>query len=218
MGKLFVIEGVDGSGKSTQAKLVAEALERMGKKVKLINYPTYTRSSALIEMYLAGEFGENANDVNAYAASTFYAVDRCADYLANWKKDYDDGAIVISSRYTTSNEVHQAVKLPAQERDGYIEWLEDFEYNKVGIPKPDKVFFLDMAPKYTQKLISHRYEANGGKRDIHEKDEAYLQHCYDSASYVREKLGWVKIDCVEDERILSIEEITAKLLAEIERA
>ncbi len=216
-GKLIVIEGVDGSGKSTQARLVAEALAKAGKKVKLINYPTYTRSSALIEMYLEGRFGENVDDVNAFAASTFFAVDRCADYLENWRRDFEDGALIISSRYTTSNEVHQAVKLPRDERDTYIEWLEDLEYNKIGIPRPDAVYFLDMSPVYSQKLISHRYDENGGKRDIHEKDSAYLMHCYETACEVSQKLGWKKVDCVENGEILTVEQILAKLLAEIER-
>ncbi len=214
-GRLIVIEGVDGSGKSTQARLVAEALAEAGHKVKLINYPTYTKSSALIEMYLEGRFGQHANDVNAYAASTFFAVDRCADYLENWKKDYDEGSLIISSRYTTSNEVHQGVKLPEGERDKYIEWLEDFEYNKIGIPRPDVVYFLDMAPEYTQRLITHRYDENGGKRDIHEKDNEYLQHCYNTAYSISEKLGWKKISCVENGEILSVEEIKNRLLKEI---
>lgn len=215
-GKLIVIEGVDGSGKSTQVSLVCEALKAKGKKVKQISFPTYTKSSALIEMYLAGEFGNSPDDVNAYAASTFYAVDRYASYMSDWKKDYDEGALVITARYTTSNAIHQSVKLEGEEREKYLLWLEDYEYGLMGLPSPDEVIFLDMPIEKGQELLSKRYGNVESKKDVHERDVSYQKKCYDTAVDISGRLGWHRIDCTDGGRIKAIDEITKEILDVIE--
>ncbi|MBQ1451182.1 MAG: deoxynucleoside kinase, partial [Clostridia bacterium] len=169
MGKLIVIEGLDGSGKSTQTKLVKEYLESKGADVHQIKLPDYeSDSSALVRMYLRGEFGSSPADVGAYAASSFYAVDRYANFVTKWKEDYESGRIILADRYATSNAAHQMTKLARDEWDDYLAWLEDFEYVKIGIPKPSLVVFLDMPVEISQKLMTSRYSGDEGKKDVHE--------------------------------------------------
>lgn len=217
-GKLIVIEGLDGSGKSTQINILAEKVKEMGYDYKQIKLPNYDgESSALVKMYLAGEFGKNPEDVNAYAASAFYAVDRFASFKTIWKDDYEKGAVILADRYTTSNAYHQMIKQPEENWDNYIEWLEDFEYNKIGIPKPDLVIYLDMPVEISQKLMSKRYEGNESKKDVHEANVAYLNACRKAASYAAEKMGWVKIACSDGENARSIESIAEEIRASIER-
>ena len=187
---LIVIEGLDGSGKGTQsAKLAAYAEEHGG--ARKITFPDYdSPSSALVKMYLAGDFGTDAGSVNAYAASTFYAVDRFASYQMQWKADYLAGKTIIADRYVTANIVYQLSKLPETEWDSFIHWLEDLEYGKLGLPRPDRVLYLDVPPEVSQKLLQNRYQGDLTKKDIHEKDLAYLLHCRECALFAAEKLGW----------------------------
>ena len=191
---LIVIEGLDGSGKATNAALLADYLTKNGHTVKKITFPVYdSDSSAPVRMYLSGQFGKKPGDVNAYAASALYAVDRFASYRTDWKTDLESGAWVIADRYTTSNAVHQASKLAGAERDSYLEWLYDFEFDKIGLPRPDAVIYLDVPPAVSQKLIEGRYAGDNSKKDIHEQDVQYLEHCRTAAIYAADKLGWHKI-------------------------
>lgn len=213
---LIVIEGLDGSGKGTQAeKLFAYA---SGKKSAMkITFPDYdSPSSSLVKMYLAGEFGQEAEDVNAYAASAFYAVDRFASYQTKWKQSYLNGDIVIADRYVTSNIVYQLSKLPAEKWEEYIRWLEDFEYNKLALPRPDRVLYLDVAPATSQKLLAHRYAGDLDKKDIHEKNLAFLLHCRDCALYAAKKLNWMILDCTVDENLRSVEDIHREIIHKLE--
>lgn len=215
MGKLIVIEGLDGSGKSTQLELLPKGLKKQGIDCRTVSFPNYgDDSSALVKMYLAGQFGKKPGDVNAYAASCFYACDRYASFKKDWGKYYSDGGIIVSGRYTTSNAVHQCSKLPENEWEGFLSWLYDFEYNKLGIPRPDKVIFLDMPTEVSQKLLDKRYDADGGHKDIHESDVAYLNRCRKAALYTADYSGWVKIPCAKDGQPRTIEDIAADVLAE----
>ena len=212
MGKLIVIEGLDGSGKATQANLLFERLERNNHKVKKVTFPDYkSDSSAPVRMYLAGKLSDRPDGVNAYAASSFYAVDRYISYKTGWEEFYNDGGIVVADRYTTSNGVHQCSKLPQEEWNGFMDWLYDYEYKKVGIPKPDAVIYLDMSPEVSQKLMSKRYLGDESKKDIHEKDKEYLKKSRDAAFFCIGHDNWTKIKCDNGESPLSIEEIADKI-------
>ena len=209
---LIVIEGLDGSGKATNAALLKEYLETSGKTVKKITFPVYeSDSSALIKMYLAGEFGKKPTDVGAYAASAFYAVDRFASYKKDWEQNYKNGEWIIADRYTTSNAVHQASKLEGDARDEYLLWLYEFEFEKMGLPKPDAVIYLDVPPEVSQKLIENRYNGDNTKKDIHESDVEYLNHCRDAALYAAHKLGWYKIALAKDGKMDSRENNLKKI-------
>ena len=172
---LIVLEGLDGSGKGTQTALLAEALVKQGHALRQVTFPDYdSPSSALVQMYLKGEFGSNPEDVNAYAASAFYAVDRFASFRRDWKTDYDRGSVILCDRYTTSNMVYQMGKVPREEWDQYLCWMEDFEYGKLGLPRPDLVLYLDMPVEVSQKLLLQRYHGDSGKKDIHESHLEFL--------------------------------------------
>ncbi len=208
MGKLIVIEGTDGSGKSTQFKLMSEHLQRDGVDFKHIVFPRYSEeSSALIRMYLGGQFGTHPSDVNAYAASSFYAVDRYASFMMDWGKHYENGGVVLSDRYTTSNAVHQAPKEPEEKQPEFLQWLYDFEYNKLGLPRPDLIIYLDVPTDFTEKLMRHREQSTNTKADIHEKDLEYLATCRAAASRAAAYYGWTVIHCVKDGQMRSIEDI-----------
>lgn len=207
MGKLIVLEGLDGSGKGTHAGLLAKRLFKEGLKVKKITFPDYKeRSSEPVKMYLAGEFGKKPGDVNAYAASSFYAVDRFASYKKFWQTFYEEDGIIIADRYTTSNATHQMGKLPLEEWDAFLEWLEDYEYHKLGLPRPDVTLYLDMDPDISQKLMTGRYHGDEGKKDIHEKDLSYLRFCRKSALYAGDHWGWKTVHLCDEKRAFSIEE------------
>ena len=208
MGKLIVIEGTDGSGKSTQFHLLSERLERDGVVFKHIVFPRYDQeSSALIRMYLGGDFGTKPLDVNAYAASSFYAVDRYASYKMDWGKWYEDGGVVLSDRYTTSNAVHQASKEPKDLQADFLKWLYDFEYDKLGLPRPDLTLYLDVPTDFTERLMRHREHETNTKADIHEKDTSYLATCRNTGRMAAEYYGWTVIQCVKDDAMRSIEDI-----------
>lgn len=210
--RLIVIEGLDGSGKATQTKLLAEKLAQKGIAVRQLEFPNYdSPSSALVKMYLGGEFGDKPDDVNAYAASAFYAVDRIAGYLKDWKKDYENSCVLLSDRYATSNIIYQMSKLPESEWEYYIDWQKDFEYKKLGLPEADKVIYLDVAPEVSQKLMEKRYSGDESKKDLHEKNLRFLLDCRKSALYAAEKCGWTVIDCCENGEIRKICDIAADI-------
>lgn len=215
MGKLIVIEGLDGSGKSTQLELLPKNLLKHGIQSQTVSFPDYdSDSSALVKMYLGGKFGKKPNDVNAYAASLFYAVDRFASYKTSWGSYYNQNGIIVSGRYTTSNAVHQTSKMDEGEWQGFIDWLYDLEYNKMGIPKPDKVIFLDMPVDVSQKLLSGRYKGNEAKKDIHESDTAYLDKCRKAAMFTAQYSGWKVIPCADGGEPRPIEAIAEDVLKE----
>lgn len=218
MGTLIVVEGLDGSGKATQAKLLRDAFLARGKEVMQVTFPQYdSPSSSLVRMYLAGEFGEKPEDVNPYAASSFYCVDRYASFKTLWGSFYEQGGIVIADRYTTSNAVHQCSKLPANEWDGFLSWLFDFEYRKVQIPEPDLVLYLDVAVEVSQKLMTQRYHGDESRKDIHEKDLAYLEHSRAAAQYCADTLGWKRIACCKNGVMRTIESIHSDVLACVDK-
>ncbi len=218
MGKLIVLEGLDGSGKSTQLDRLFENLSKNGVNSKWVSFPNYDDdSSALVKMYLAGQFGKKPGDVNAYAASAFYAVDRYASFKKDWGQHYNNGGVIVSGRYTTSNAIHQCSKLPESEWEGFLSWLYDFEYNKLGIPAPDKVIFLDMPTEISQKLMDKRYDANGGHKDIHESDLEYLENCRKAALFTAKFSGWTIISCGKDGEPRTIEDIAGEVLEETKK-
>lgn len=210
---LVVIEGVDGSGKQTQSQMLYDRLsEKM--EVKRLAFPNYeSDTSTLVKMYLGGEFGTKPEDVNAYASSTFYAADRIGSFLKEWKDDYEAGKFILCDRYTTSNAVHQAGKLDGEEKDKYLQWLFDYEYNLLGLPKPDFVFFLDVPTEVSRKLMENRNNKITGEqeKDIHEKNAEYLENSYKNALYVAKKCGWNVIECVKDGKLRSIEDINDEI-------
>lgn len=217
-GKLIVIEGVDGSGKQTQSEKLYRTLLNKGIRVLKIEFPDYkSESSSLVKMYLRGDFGKNPDEISAYVASSFFAVDRYASYTTKWKKFYESGGVVIADRYTTANMVHQASKITDQgERDQFLEWLAHLEFEMYGIPKPDLVFFLDVPPEVSMEITKERKNKITGEseKDIHEGDQHHLDTSYDNAHYVADKYGWTKISCVEDGRMRSKEDIFSDIYLE----
>ena len=208
MGKLIVIEGTDGSGKSTQFKLLTERVAREGHEFQRLVFPQYQEeSSALIRMYLGGQFGTKPSDVNAYAASAFYAVDRYASYKKVWGQWYENGGLVLSDRYATSNAVHQASKEPEEKQAEFLQWLYEFEYEKLGLPAPDLVIYLDVPTDFTEKMMRSREAATNTHADIHEQDLQYLATCRRTGKAAARFYNWTVIDCVRDGAMRSIEDI-----------
>ena len=208
MGKLIVIEGTDGSGKSTQFRLLTQRLTEEGQTFQKLVFPQYSEpSSALIRMYLGGEFGPNPADVNAYAASVFYAVDRYASYKKVWQQWYEEGGLIVSDRYTTSNAVHQASKEPGEKQGEFLKWLYDLEYTRLGLPAPDLVIYLDVPTDFTEKMMRRREQDTNTHADIHEQDLDYLATCRRTGKVAAEYYGWTVIQCVKDGAMRSIEDI-----------
>lgn len=217
MGKLIVIEGTDGSGKSTQFKRLTEHLQEDGQEFRTLVFPRYKEpSSALIRMYLGGEFGTSPSDVNAYAASSFYAVDRYASYKQDWGKWYEDGGLIVSDRYTTSNAVHQASKEPKEKQGEFLKWLYEFEYDRLGLPRPDLIIYLDVPTAFTEQLMRLREQQTNTHADIHEQDLSYLATCRETGRAAAEFYGWHIIDCVRDGQMRSIEDIHREIFALVE--
>ena len=207
-GKLIVLEGTDGSGKSTQFERLKDHLREAGVKFLCLKFPQYEEeSSALIRMYLGGEFGSKPSDVNGYAASAFYAVDRYASYKKVWGQWYEDGGLVVSDRYTTSNAVHQASKEPDATRGAFLKWLYEFEYEKLGLPRPDLTIYLDVPTDFTEQMMRRREADTNTTADIHEQDLNYLATCRRTGKAAAEFYGWTVIQCVKDGVMRSIEDI-----------
>ena len=216
MGKLIVIEGTDGSGKSTQFKLLTQRLSDEGREFQKLVFPQYAEpSSALIRMYLGGEFGTNPSDVNAYAASAFYAVDRYASYKKVWGEYYENGGLIVSDRYTTSNAVHQASKESVEKQAEFLKWLYEFEYDRLGLPKPDLIIYLDVPTDFTEKMMRHREADTNTKADIHEQDLEYLATCRRTGRAAAAYYGWTVIDCVRDGVMRSIEDIHEEIYRKV---
>ena len=213
MNCLVVIDGLDGSGKTTQLNKLGEYLKNIHKKYRQISFPDYDKpSSTLVKMYLDGSFGDAAEQVNAYAASSFYAVDRYASFKLCWEHDYLDGVPILAARYVSSNAIHQMVKLEKTEWDSYLAWLSHYEYDLLGLPRPDKIIFLDMPPHISQKLMTVRYGGDEQKKDIHERDFSYLQRCREAALYAAEKENWCVIRCDEDGEARSRKDIMGDIV------
>lgn len=212
-GRLIVFEGTDGSGKSTQFRRFCQAAEDRGLTYQRLVFPQYSEpSSALIRMYLGGEFGAHPQDVNPYAASAFYAVDRYASLKKVWGRFYEEGGLILTDRYSTSNAVHQAVKCSPAERPAFLRWLDEFEHDKLGLPRPDLVLYLDMPTQQAVQLLRSREAATHTQADIHELDTGYLAACRDCALEAARVLGWQVIPCMEGDRLRSIEEIHQDIL------
>lgn len=208
MGKLVVIEGLDGSGKNTQTKLLLEYLNSIGAKNKYITFPNYNSpSSSLIKMYLNSEFGSNPDSVNAYAASSFYAVDRFASFKKFWEKEYNENHIILCDRYTTSNAIYQMCKLPENKWEEYLTWLSDYEYDKLGLPKPDKVIYLSVPIEISQSLLTKRYMGNETQKDLHESNLNFLRDCKKAAEHVTKVQNWDKIECTKNGVMRSVGDI-----------
>jgi len=216
MGRLIVFEGIDGSGKSTQFRKLCERLEAEGRGYRRLVFPQYSEpSSAPLRMYLAGEFGSRPGDVNAYAASTFFAVDRFASYKKVWKDYYQSGGLMLADRYTTSNAVHQASKLPDGEREDFFKWLEHFEYSLLGIPRPDAVIYMDVPVEAAVGQMRKREEETNTKGDIHETDVGYLRKCRESAESAAEYFRWTKINCINDGRMRTVDDIHKEIYSSL---
>ena len=211
-GKLIVLEGTDGAGKNTQTRLMAQRLEREGVSFRKVDFPRYgSPFAAPVERYLQGDLGKKPGDISAYAASTLYAVDRYASYKEDWGRDYEAGTLILSNRYTTSNAVHQAPKLPEAERWAYLDWLFDLEYNRLALPEPDLVIYLDLPTEISAQMLRLRQEATHTQADIHEQDGDYLRACRESAQEIVERLGWRRVDCSRDGAIRTPEDIHNQL-------
>ena len=219
MGKLFVIDGTDGSGKQTQFEQLKNRLDKEGIEYKTVSFPNYdSPSAALVKMYLSGEFGEDPKAVNAYIASTFYAVDRYATFKKDYEKYYNDGGIILADRYTTANMVHQAGKIIDEtEREKFLNWLCDLEFNLYGLPVPTKVFFLNMPVEKTVELMKNRENkfSHNDKKDIHERNEEHLKDSHEAACYVAKKYDWCEINCVKDDKIRTIEDIHEEIFKHV---
>jgi dTMP kinase len=219
MGSFIAIDGLDASGKQTQTEKLCEHFKNTGIAYRHLSFPTYDEKySALVKLYLSGKFGEKPTDVNAYAASTFFAVDRYASYMADWKKDFDDGKIIISDRYTTANAVHQLSKLPREAWDDYLSWLWKFEFQLLGLPQPTTVIFLQVSPETSMKTAKKRADAEGGKVDIHEASPEYIQKCFDAAQFAASTLGWHIIKCDDENGFRSREDIFSDILSIVEKS
>lgn len=220
MARLIVIEGVDASGKETQTELLRRHFEEKGRNVKKLTFPDYSSpSSALVKMYLGGKFGSDPNGVNPYAASLFYAVDRFASFNTSWSGLLNGDCCIIADRYVTSNIIYQAAKFEGDdEKLAFIEWIEDLEYNKLRLPRPDTVIFLNMEPEAAAKLMAERRNkiTDGTEKDIHEKNAAYLKKTYATARFAAKSAGWTEIKCSLNGQPRSIEDIHRDIISKVD--
>ena len=219
MGKLFVIDGTDGSGKQTQLSKLKERLEKENIDYRVVSFPNYdSKTSTLVKMYLSGEFGTNAKEISPYIASTFYAADRYATFQKEFKKYYEDGGIILADRYTTANMIHQAGKIMDKaERKKYLEWLFDFEFNLYKLPIPTKVFFLNMPTEKAQELIKNRENkfSHNSEKDIHERDAKHLLDAYNAACDLAKEYNWNEVKCVKDDKIRTREDIHNEIYSSV---
>ncbi|WP_294854512.1 thymidylate kinase [uncultured Oscillibacter sp.] len=217
-GKLIVFEGTDGSGKATQARLLGERLKKMGVPFLEIDFPRYGNPFAEpARLYLDGALGKNPGDVSACAASALFAVDRYASYKQDWGAAYEAGGLILANRYTTSNAVHQASKLPPAERTDFLNWLFDLEYCRMGLPKPDLVIYLDLPTELSEQMLRQRERSTGIKADIHEQDDAYLQECRENARKIARDLDWTVVNCAREGQIRSVEDIQEEVWSKMEK-
>jgi len=218
-GTIISIEGTDGAGKHTQQQLLAKSLKEQGYDVFEQSFPNYeSDSSAPVKMYLGGEFGASANCLDAYQASTLYAVDRMCTYKKSIEPHYENGEIILFDRYVQSNFIHQCSKIEDEdEKKEFIAWEEDFEYNLLGIPRPNIVFFIEMPVEKSLELARSRADyKTGGKKDIHEEDPTHLQKSYDNGLNLAKKLGWTIIHCVdENNNLKTIDDIHAEIMTHV---
>ena len=221
MGKLFVIDGTDGSGKQTQFEELKKRLDKDGIEYKTVSFPNYeSDSSSLVKMYLSGEFGTDPKAVNAYVASTFFAVDRYATFKKGYEEYYNKGGIILADRYTTANMVHQAGKIKDPiERKKFLDWLLDFEFNLYGLPKPTRTFFLNMPTEFAIKLMENRENkfTHEQAKDIHESDSSHLQDSYNAACSLVEEYDWYEVKCVKNNEIRTIEDIHEEIYNEVKK-
>lgn len=218
MGKLIVIEGVDSSGKQTQTEMLFERLKKEGKNVRTVSFPDYKSDFSLpVRRYLSGDLGSDPNAVSAYAASTFYAIDRYASFIRDWGEFYKSGGIIVADRYVTSNIVHQAAKVEPEKKEEFIKWLSDLEYDKFALPVPDEVIFLDMPPANARELMKERLNkiTNEAQKDIHESNKDYLETSYNNAVSIASLLNWCRISCVADEKVRKREEIAEEIYKKV---
>ncbi len=214
--KLVVIEGLDGSGKQTQTEMLSDFLKTKGVNVKYLSFPDYSSpSSALVKMYLNSELCSNPSDINAYAAASFYAVDRFASFKKDWEKIYNSKNFILCDRYTTSNTYYQMCKLPETQWSEYLSWLYDYEYCKLGLPKPDATIYLNMPVEVSQKLMKKRYCGDETKKDLHESNVEFLKQCEKAANYVSSKSGWIVINCTKNGNIKSKEAIHKEIIEKL---
>ena len=220
-GKLFVIDGTDGSGKQTQFQRLAKRLESEGIEYRTVSFPNYdSQSSSLVKMYLSGEFGTNAQEISPYIASTFYAVDRYATFKKDYQEYYNNGGIILADRYTTANMVHQAGKIKdKQEREKFLNWLFDLEFNLYGLPIPTEVFFFFFSVKISEKLMLNRENkfSKTTKKDIHEINEKHLQDSYDTACELAKEYNWFTIECIKNGKIRTIDDIHEEIYLEVKK-
>ncbi len=214
MGRLITIDGLDASGKETQSALLCAALRERGYRVRELSFPMYGEKSAVpVELYLGGALGDNPEDTNAYAASTFFSVDRYISYRTDWKRDLEDpDTVVVTNRYTTANAVHQLSKLPRQQWEGFLSWLWDFEFGKLGLPTPDCILYLEMRPDIARRLLAARSASTGRVQDIHEKSADHLDKSYQAALYASDALGWNRIRCFFGDEPRPIADIHAQIM------
>ena len=221
MGKLFVIDGTDASGKQTQLQKLKEKLDKEKIEYKSVSFPNYdSQSSSLVKIYLNGELAEDPKEISPYIASTFYAADRYITFKKDYEEYYKNGGIILADRYTTSNMVHQAGKIKDdEERKKFLEWLWDFEFNIYGLPIPTQVFFLNMPTEYAMKLMEKRKNkiTNEDKKDIHERSKEHLKDAYVEACKLAKKYNWYEVKCVKDNEIRSIEDIHEEIYNEIKK-
>ena len=221
MGKIFVIDGTDGSGKQTQFERLKSRLTEEGIDYQTVSFPNYeSPSSSLVKMYLSGEFGKNAKDVSPYIASTFYAVDRYATYATKYKDYYENGGIILADRYTTANMVHQAGKIQdKEEREKFLNWLWNLEFELYGLPIPTEVFFLKMPPEKALELIKDRENkfTHTTQKDIHERDKNHIIDSFNAACSVARKYNWYTVECIKEEQIRTIEDIHEEIYQEIRK-
>ena len=216
MPKMIVIEGLDGSGKATQTTKLVEAVKKEGLRVDRISFPCYGETSAVfVEEYLNGSFGKNPSIVNAFAASSFFAMDRFVSYLESWKSKYEQSDVFIADRYTTSNAIHQCSKLPEDQWPAYLAWLFDYEYEKLKLPRPDKVLYLHLSVGLSQRLLDERYDHNEKKKDIHELDIEYLKRSQAAAEFCCSYCGWERIECMREGVLRSVEDIHAEIVERV---
>ncbi|HOP11375.1 MAG TPA: thymidylate kinase [Oscillospiraceae bacterium] len=214
--RFIAFEGCDGTGKSTQAALLTQRLLSAGQRVKMLKFPAYdSPSSGPVKMYLGGELAKDPNAVNPYAASSLYAVDRFCSFRSDWQKDYENGVLLVSDRYTTSNMIFQGAKLQNPERTDYIRWLKDMEYGKLGLPVPDLVLYLDLPVDVSEKLVRQRSNLTGQGEDIHESDLNYQRAVHDAGREIAENEGWIVINCAKDGMLMPPDELSAFIWSKI---